>query len=57
MNTMTYTGFNTGSDYVFQDTPQHPLERIQQRKEASINNDNESASDNIFEPHPQSPEN
>ena len=34
----------------------HPLERIQQRKAASINNDNESVFDNIFETHPQSSE-
>ena len=52
----TYTGFNTGSDYAFHE-PQHPLERIQQRKAASINNDNnDSAFDNIFETHPQSSE-
>ena len=53
---MTYTGFNTGSDYAFHE-PQHPLERIQQRKAASIDNDNESVFDNIFETHPQSSEN
>jgi len=53
----TYTGFNTGSDFAFHETTQHPLERIQQRKAASINNDNnESAFDNIFEKHPQSSE-
>jgi len=53
----TYTGFNTGSDYAFRETPQHPLERIQQRKAASINNDNnDSAFDNIFEKHPQNSE-
>ena len=53
----TYTGFNTGRNYKFHKTPQHPLERIQQRKAASINNDNNvSAFDNIFETHPQSSE-
>jgi len=50
----TYTGFDTGSDYAFHEA-QHPLEKIQQRKEVSINNDNnDSAFDNIFEKHPQS---
>jgi len=54
----TYTGFNTGADYNFHETPHHPLERIQQRKTASINNDNnDSAFDNNFETHPQSSEN
>jgi len=53
-----YTGFNTGSDYNFHETPQHPLERIQQRKAASINDNNESGHfDNIFEKLPQSSEN
>jgi len=53
----TYTGFNTGSDYNFHE-PQHPLERIQQRKAASINNDNNDyVFDTIFEKHPQSSEN
>jgi hypothetical protein len=58
MNTMrTYTGFDTVSDFAFHETPQHPLERIQQRKAVSINNDNnDSAFDNIFEKHPQSSE-
>ena len=51
---MTFTGFNTGSDYAFHEPP-HPLERIQ-RKAASINNDNESVFDNIFETHHQSSE-
>jgi len=55
---MTYTGFNTGSDYAFHESPPHPLERIQQRKTASIDNENnESVFDNIFETHPQSSEN
>jgi len=54
---MTYTGFNTGSDYAFHETPQHPLERIQQRNAASNNDNNESAFDNIFETHPQSSDN
>jgi len=55
---MTYTGFNTGSDYNFHE-PQHPLEIIQQRKAASINDNdnNDSAFDNIFETHPQSSDN
>jgi len=53
----TYTGFNTGSVYAFHETTQHPLERIQQRKAKSINNDNNDfAFDNIFEKHPQSSE-
>jgi hypothetical protein len=54
----TYTGFGTGSDFAFHETPQHPLERIQQRKAVSINNDNnDSVFDNIFETHPQSSDN
>jgi len=52
----TYTGFNTGSDFAFHETPQHPLERIKQRKAASINDNNDSAYDNIFATHPQNSE-
>jgi hypothetical protein len=53
---MTYTGCNIESDYAFHE-PQHPLERIQRRKAASNNTNNESAFNNVFETHPQSSDN